>query len=143
MSALDHGAVRTPGGAVTGKVVRIQMAPWKKWQDWAVLAAGVVLALTPLWFDPGTTSAVWAMVVLGAALVVVSVWSLAMPTATAIEWTHAVVGLLAFLAPWIFSYTGKSGAAWTSWILGAATVVLGLWAVPRIEHMLHRPAAHH
>jgi SPW repeat len=119
------------------------MVTWKRWQDWAIAAVGLVLAVTPLWFDPGTTGAVWGMVVLGAALVVVSGWSLIMPAAEAVEWTHAAVGVLAFVAPWAFGYADQAGAAWTSWIAGAAAVVLGLWAVPRIEHMFHRTATPH
>jgi hypothetical protein len=118
------------------------MMKWKRWQDWAVLVAGLVLALTPIWFNPGTTGAVWAMVILGGGLVVLSVWSLAMPEMLASEWAHAVVGVLAFLAPWAFGFSGVSGAAWTSWLLGAITVVLGLWAVPRVEHLFHRSVAH-
>ncbi|MET9315791.1 SPW repeat protein [Kribbella sp. NPDC003505] len=42
----------------------------------------------------------------------------------------AVGGAAAIAAPWVFTYTDATAAAWTSWITGGVTVVAALAAVP-------------
>ena len=105
---------------------------WYRWQDWVALVAGVLVALTPLWSDPGTAGGTAAMVVLGVLLAVGALWSLAVPDALLSEWTHVVLGVLLFVSPWVFSYHDVATAAWTSWIAAIVAVVAGLLvAVPQ------------
>jgi hypothetical protein len=118
------------------------MRTWGRWQDWLVAIGGLVLALTPLWFETGSTRADTAMVIVGAALALASVWSLLMPKMQLSEWVHVAVGVMAFVAPWVFDYVDVRGAAWTSWIVGVAAVVLGLWVVPVTGRVLHRIPVH-
>jgi hypothetical protein len=47
--------------------------------------------------------------------------------------------VLLFVAPWVLTYTDRFGASWTSWIVGAIAVVLGLSAVPASSRA-HREA---
>lgn len=99
---------------------------WVRWQDWVALVIGVVVALTPLWFDPGTTSGLWMMIVVGALLALSALWSLAMPGMLASEWAHAVIGVGIVVAPWVGAFTAETGAAVTSWIGGALAIIIGL-----------------
>ncbi len=103
---------------------------WARWQDYVALLAGVVLALTPIWFTPNETGGVWAMIVLGVVLAGSALWSLQAPGAVASEWVHAILGVLMFVAPWVLSYANEAGAAWSSWIIGLVAVIVGLWALP-------------
>ena len=41
-----------------------------------------------------------------------------------------VLGVLMFISPWVMSYTGLKGITWTSWIIGALTVIAGAVAIP-------------
>lgn len=99
---------------------------WFRWQDWVALVVGLVVLLTPLWFDPGTTGGIWTMIIVGALLGVAALWSLVVPGAISSEWAHAVIGLVMVVSPWIGGFAAETGAALTSWIAGAVAVILGL-----------------
>ncbi|GAB3409918.1 SPW repeat protein [Flindersiella endophytica] len=61
---------------------------------------------------------------------ILAVVALALPGAFIDEWMAAAAGGVAFIAPWLFSYTTYDGAAWTSWIVGLLVVIVALTAVP-------------
>jgi uncharacterized membrane protein HdeD (DUF308 family) len=103
--------------------------PWTRVQDWLVLVAGGYLALSPLWVDV-STAGTWAMVIIGVAVAAVSVVALAMPGAYADEWLTVAAGVVAFIAPWVLSYTESTAAAWTSWVVGIVVAGLALSALP-------------
>lgn len=100
-----------------------------RWQDWAAVVIGAVVALSPLWTHT-TTRAAWTMVILGVLLAVAGVWSLSQPHSVTSEYVHMVLGAALFLAPWVLRYTSHSGAAWTSWIGGLLAILTGLIALP-------------
>lgn len=102
---------------------------WTRVQDWLVLVAGGFLALSPLWVDV-STAGTWAMVIIGVAIAAVAIVALAMPAAYADEWLTVAAGAVAFIAPWVFSYTESTAAAWTSWIVGIVVAGLALTALP-------------
>ena len=116
------------------------MRPWTRPQDWATLVAGVYAALTPIWVSTtGERGAFWALIVLGVLIALTSLVALAMPGVVATEWLTVLFGVLLFVAPWVLTYTDRFGASWTSWIVGAIAVVLGLSAVPASSRA-HREA---
>jgi hypothetical protein len=105
------------------------MKAWTRWQDWVALVAGLYAALSPIWVS--TThegGAVASLIVLGVLLVLTSLGSLARPAAAATEWLTALWGVLLFVAPWVITYSSLSGAAWTSWIVGAIGFLAGVTA---------------
>ena len=73
----------------------------------------------------GEHDAFWALIVLGAVLAVTALFSLALPGIVATEWLTVLIGVLLFVAPWVLTYTDRTGASWTSWVVGAIAVVLG------------------
>lgn len=102
------------------------MRPWTRLQDWGTLLAGLYAALSPIWVSTtGERDAFWALIVLGALLAVTALSSLALPGVVATEWLAMLFGVLLFVAPWVLTYTDRVGASWTSWVVGAITVVLG------------------
>ncbi|WP_162184915.1 SPW repeat domain-containing protein [Allokutzneria albata] len=115
--------------------------PWTRVQDWLALAAGVLLALSPLWVTVGTTGR-WAMVFIGAAIGVLALVALAVPDAYIDEWAMAAAGVVALVAPWLFSYSGNNAATWTSWIVGAVVIGSALMALPasRAAYRQHHAA---
>lgn len=116
---------------------------WVRWQDWVALVAGVVVLLTPLWFDPGTTGGIWTMIVVGALLAVAALWSLAVPGAIASEWAHAVIGVAMVVSPWIGAFVPETGAALTAWIGGGIAILVGLEVIVEFSRAEHRPAGSH
>jgi hypothetical protein len=102
------------------------MRSWTRLQDWVTLVAGLYAALSPIWVSTsGERSGAWALIILGALVVVSSLVALAMPALAAAEWLTALVGVLLFVAPWVLGFTDRVGASWTAWVVGAIAVVLG------------------
>jgi hypothetical protein len=93
------------------------------------LLAGAFLALSPIWLEV-TTTVMWGMVILGAAIAVMALVALAMPGAYIDEWMMALVGAATFAAPWVLSYTDVQAATWSSWAVGIVVVAAALAAVP-------------
>jgi uncharacterized membrane protein HdeD (DUF308 family) len=89
----------------------------------------VVALLTPLWMDT-EAGATWTMIVLGALIALDGLVSLAMPGQVYGEGMQVVLGVLMIISPWVMSYTDLTGIAWTSWIVGALTVLVGAAALP-------------
>lgn len=115
---------------------------WTRWQDWVAAVLGAYTALAPIWTGADQV-AVTTLVVFGVLILLAALWSLAQPGAVSSEYVHAALGVLLFLAPWVFGYYSTFAmAAWTSWGVGVLTAALGLWAVPE-SNRIHRAALSH
>lgn len=112
-----------------GKVIVMARRSWHRWQDWAALVIGVLTALSPIVVTTSTT-VLWTLVVFGVVIAATGLWSLAQPGSVVSEYLHAVLGALLLISPWVLSYSDLTGAAWTSWVAGALTIVVGLAALP-------------
>ncbi|HEX4222969.1 MAG TPA: SPW repeat protein [Pseudonocardiaceae bacterium] len=125
-------------------MVDTQTSPraWTRWSDWVEVVVGVVALLSPLlWLDTSTKT-LWTMVILGALIAIDGLVSLAAPSMMASETIQAVLGVLLFIAPWVMSFASDSGAAWTSWIAGALTIVASGLALPAVRSS-HRLTGQH
>lgn len=102
------------------------MRKWTHPQDFVALIAGVYAALSPIWTTT-TTKATWTMVVLGVLTAGLALVSLARPDMMSSEGALAVLGIAFILAPWVMGFSGTTtrALAWTSWIVGAVTLVVG------------------
>lgn len=116
--------------------------PWTRPHDWAEVVLGVVALLSPIWVDT-SNAAMWTMIILGALVAVDGVASLAAPGMVYGEGIQIVLGALLFISPWVMSYTDLMGAAWTSWIAGALTVIAGALAYPVANAAHIRTAGQH
>lgn len=110
--------------------------PWTRPYDWAEVVLGVVAALSTIWMDTDN-AAMWTMIVLGVLVALDGLVSLAAPGQVYGEGIQIVLGVLMFISPWVMSYTDLNGISWTSWIIGALTVVVGAAALP-IAQAAHR-----
>lgn len=115
--------------------------PWTRPHDWAEVVLGVVAVLSPLWMNT-ENAATWAMIVLGALVAIDGLASLAMPGMVYGEYVQIVLGVLMFVSPWVMSYTDFNGMAWSSWIIGGLTVIVGAAALP-VAQAAHRAAGQH
>jgi hypothetical protein len=109
-------------------------ADMRRWQDWAAVVIGAVVALSPLWVDTNT-AAMWSMIVLGVLVAVTGLANMTSPDMDMVVWAMGVLGVLLFVAPWVTGYADLGGAAWTSWIGGALTVLTALVAMPEGSRM--------
>lgn len=110
--------------------------PWTRPYDWAEVVLGVVAALSTIWMDTDN-AAMWTMIVLGVLVALDGLASLAAPGQVYGEGIQIVLGVLMFISPWVMSYTDFNGISWTSWIIGALTVIAGAAALP-VAQAAHR-----
>ncbi|KRE39479.1 hypothetical protein ASG73_03965 [Janibacter sp. Soil728] len=114
-----------------------------RWQDWVALIAGAVALLAPL-VTTTEPRATWTMVILGGLTVIASAYSLyTRAGATMSEGSHAFLGVLLFIAPWVMGFTDLSGLAWTAWITGIVAFVVGVLALPQVRASMHHAAPSH
>jgi uncharacterized membrane protein HdeD (DUF308 family) len=97
---------------------------------------GVVAALSTIWMDTDN-AAMWTMIVLGVLVALDGLASLAAPGQVYGEGIQIVLGVLMFISPWVMSYSNLTGISWTSWIIGALTVIAGAAALP-VAQAAHR-----
>lgn len=109
------------------------MRRFRRWEDWAVVVVGLVMALTPVWSE-GIGSSVPLMITSGALLVVVGVINLAGPNLYGIEVGQVLASILAIILPWLGYFAGANVPGITSWIGGGIALVATFLAMkPSIE----------
>lgn len=115
--------------------------PWTRPYDWAEVVLGLVAVLSPIWMDTDN-AAMWTMIILGGLVALDGLVSLAMPGLVYGEAVQIVLGVLMFISPWVIGYTAFDGISWSSWIIGALTVIVGGLALPAAQ-AAHRMAGQH
>jgi hypothetical protein len=100
------------------------MNGWKRWQDYASMAIGVLLFVSPFVFhDTGQTVAATTAYVLGALLFLAGLLATAMREVGSVEIVPAALGVVTFVAPWVLGFTAVTAVAWAAWILGILAVL--------------------
>lgn len=99
-----------------------QRRAWRTWQDWAALAAGIYLALSPIWVPNAPVG--W-FVTFGVLVSAVALMGAGSASCKGAEWTQAIIGAVIFLSPWFGAFPETYEAvAWTSWIVGSVIFLL-------------------
>ncbi|GAA4558922.1 SPW repeat protein [Planotetraspora kaengkrachanensis] len=93
--------------------------------DVVALLAGLVAALAPFFWADDAAAAGQPLLILGTLLIVSALWAI-LGAGGASSWVTAAFGGLLFVSPWAFGFDGQSASAWTAWLAGAVTVVVGL-----------------
>jgi len=114
------------------------MRKWTHPQDFVALIVGVYAALSPIWTTT-TSKATGTMIVLGVLTAGLALLSLARPDMMASEGATAALGVAFFIAPWVMGFSGGAtrAMAWTAWIVGIVTFVVGVSDL-QMTRMAHR-----
>jgi hypothetical protein len=113
------------------------MTTWRRWQDWVVVALGVILFVTPFVFGQATQSvAAYTAYVLGVLIALAGILNAAMKQAGGLEIIPGVLAVILFVSPWAFGFTAVTALAWSAWIIG----ILVLLAVGSLFTMQTRRA---
>jgi hypothetical protein len=117
------------------------MQAWKRWQDWVSLVVGVWVAISA-WVlgTADETATLVTGLVIGIAVALVALWGLAMPATDIPKYVNIVLGILLFVAPWIFGFADVTNAAVSAWISGVLIVLLELTALPFARRARRAPA---
>jgi len=97
---------------------------FKRWQDWAIVAIGVAVFVTPFVFgETSSTSAAYSAYILGGLVAVVGLVSAFLANASKIvEGIVTGLGVILFFTPWLFGFTAVTATSWVSWIAGVLVV---------------------
>lgn len=104
-------------------------------QDVVPLVAGIYAFLSPLWTDT-TNRATWTMVVLGVITALAAIAELVRPDLIPLEGLTLILGVAFFISPWVMGFSSTMPMAWTAWIVGAVTFLVGAadLQVTRVHH---------
>lgn len=119
----------SPGRRRTGR--------YGRWQDWANLALGLWLCVSPwvLWRgDVPPASLTANAVIVGVLLAMLALAALYRLEAPA-EWAVMIAGIWIILAPWLYGFSHWTIAAWDYWIVGALVALLSGWELLALRHM--------
>jgi len=98
---------------------------WAAWQDWLSVGLGIYLASAALWI-PATPDALF--ITLGSLVIVVSLWAGTTASSTLAEFVKVVLGAGIILSALFNMHVEERTAIMTSWLVGAALIVLSLVA---------------
>jgi VIT1/CCC1 family predicted Fe2+/Mn2+ transporter len=104
------------------------MTAWKRWQDYATMAFGVLLFISPLVFAETTHQvATVSAYVLGVLLFLSGILAASNREGRSSPILNApgIVAVVTFVAPFVLGFAGITGIAWTAWVLAIATVLVG------------------
>jgi len=93
-------------------------------QDYLAVIVGVYAFLSPIW----TTTrgvATGTMIVLGIITALLGLSEVIRPDMLSVEGVTALMGVLFFIAPWVMGFSDTRPMAWTAWIVGVVTFVIG------------------
>ncbi|ADU47163.1 SPW repeat protein [Intrasporangium calvum] len=112
-------------------------------QDLLPLVAGVYAFLSPIWTTT-TDRATMTMVVLGIITALAAIAELVRPDAIPLEGLLVLLGVAFFVSPWVMGFSATAPMAWTAWIIGAVTFLVGAADVQltRVHHRDTMAAQH-
>ena len=118
------------------------MTAWRRWQDYATIAFGVLLFVSPFVF--GETShgvATVSAYVLGVLLFLGGILAAVNRERRRSLFVNApgIAAVVTFVAAVVIGFTGVSGIAWTAGVMAILTV--GVAATPRFGHQTETKTA--
>jgi len=113
----------------------------QRWQDWVNLIAGIWLFITPWLFGYSHMGFSWDAFVMGAVVIVSSVWALSDQRRWE-EWVDLIIGVWIFFSPWILGFSTISAALWNMLAVGAVVFVLSVWGlnIAPVRDNAHTPS---
>src|SRR5690625_1192506 len=118
----------SPGSASHPLVHEATIGNRRRWaarQDWLSVALGVYLASAPLWI-PGAP--VGLFVTLGVLVFAAAVWAGSTASSTLAEFVKVVLGAAVIISGLVGAHVEERTAILTSWMVGAALIILSLIA---------------
>ncbi len=113
----------------------------QRWQDWINLIAGIWLFISPWLFSFNHMGFSWDPFVMGAVIIVSSVWALSDKRVWE-EWVDLIIGVWVFFSPWILGFSNVSAALWNMLAAGAVIFVLSIWGLnsSSVRENTHAPS---
>jgi hypothetical protein len=104
------------------------METWHRWQDWGNVVLGAILFIAAFAYA-APAMAEYTFIVLGVLMFAIGLYLLATPSFIPGEWAEVVLGILAFVSPWIFGFASLSPINYIAWVIGVLAVILAGWVI--------------
>ena len=116
--------------------------PWTRWQNWCNVVLGIILFISP-WYSAtwSNSTSSWNAWILGAAIAIVALWSLATPESPIPEGINIVLGIWVFISPWVLGFTQLRIETWSAWVIGVLVVLFAAWALTGMRSLSTRVPA--
>lgn len=99
------------------------------------LLAGLWFFVSPWVYGAYTMPNAWNSWFVGAVMVIFAAIRMGQPIGTAaVSWLNAILGIWAFLSPWIYGYTGNTGRFINSLCVGVVVFVAALVSANAMPH---------
>jgi hypothetical protein len=97
---------------------------FRRWEDWTIIAIGVVVFATPFVFgETANSNAAYTAYIMGLVLALAGLRTAYVPTPSRLgEWVAVVLGAFLFFTPWLFGFTAAIATSWAIWIAGVVVV---------------------
>ncbi len=111
------------------------MKAWTRWQDWVVLALGILLFIAPFVSRamassyPASAWDGWILGIIGVILALLSLGFAGSVVNTITEILTLILGVVLFISPWVLGFTALSAMAGTAWVIGVLFFVAGGWTL--------------
>jgi hypothetical protein len=100
-----------------------------RWQDWASLALGAWLAVSPWALGYSERDwATWNAVAVGVALAAYAFIEIDLPKPWE-EWVNLVLGVWLMASPLVLGFAAAATAAWNAAFVGVLVILLAAWAM--------------
>ena len=126
------------------------MTPTMENKHMGVTVASTICLLAGLWFfvspwvygTAGNANS-WNSWIVGAVVFILAACRLSYPMKTAgLSWVNCILGVWAFISPWIYGYTPEHGRFINSLCVGVILFIAAISAASRTPHT-HHPAVTH
>jgi hypothetical protein len=108
------------------------------------LLVGIWFFVSPWVYGAYTNINAWNSWCIGVLIMILAWIRLAYPsTMPGLSWFNAVLGVYAFISPWLYAYTGNTGRFINSLCVGVVVFVAAICSARATSHTLtHRATAH-
>ncbi len=111
------------------------------------LLAGIWFFVSPWVYGAYTSPNAWNSWIVGAIIIIIAAIRLSSPPMLSwLAWINCVLGIWAFVSPWVYGYTGNTGRFVNSLVVGIIVFIAAVrsataFAIPRPGPQ--HPAPHH
>jgi len=107
------------------------------------LLAGLWLFISPWVFGVEMLQSSWNSWIVGAVIVVLAAIRIGNPLkTTGLSWINCVLGIWAFVSPWVYAYTQVPGRCFTGLCAGVVVFIASIWSATKTPHTQHPAVTH-
>jgi len=107
------------------------------------LLAGLWFFVSPWVYGAQMAANAWNSWIVGAVIVILAAIRVANPVnAAGLSWVNCILGVWAFISPWIYGYTSEHGRFINSLCVGVIVFAVAIWSASSTPHTQH-PATPH